>query len=99
MRKRIIIMCLITACFCYGMLTQAVTQEPTTCGELQAMVQETVGNEDPAVYRNHGAYVSTVANLVDPYLESGQIDSVCASCIVNQFARRIPIEEQVPCED
>jgi YbbR domain-containing protein len=98
MSKRILIMCLVVACFCFVMITQALTQEPITCRELQVMVQGTVGNEDPAVYKNHGAYVSTVANLVDPYLESAQIDSVCASCIVNQFARRIPIEEQVPCE-
>jgi hypothetical protein len=62
------------------------------------LVQNTVGNEDPAVYRNHGKYVSTVAKMVDPYLESGEIDSVCASCIVSQFARRIPVEEQELCE-
>jgi hypothetical protein len=38
-----------------------------------------------------------VANMVGPHVEAGDIDSVCASCIVHQFARRIPIAEQEPC--
>lgn len=97
MSKRNLIAFIMVFCLCCGIIAQVVAQDPDPCRELQVMVQETVGNEDPAVYRNHGKYVSTVAKFVDPYLESGAIDSVCASCIVSQFARRIPIEDQEPC--
>jgi len=98
MSKRNLIAFVMVLCLCCAIISQVPAQDPITCRELQIMVQETVGNEDPAVYRNHGKYVSTVAKLVDPYLESEAIDSVCASCIVSQFARRIPIEDQEPCE-
>ena len=67
------------------------------CRALQLEVQGAVGNEDPAIYRNHGAYVSTVAHLVGPEVEQGNISEECASCIISQFARRIPVEEQTPC--
>ena len=93
MFKRILITCIMIACLCCAMIPQALTQDPITCEELQALV----GNEADGDWKNHGQYVSTVAKFVDPYLESGEIDSVCAGCIVSQFARRIPIEEQEPC--
>ena len=98
MSKRSLIAFAIVFCLVCGVIAQVTAQAPITCRELQVMVQTTVGNEDPAIYRNHGKYVSTVAKMVDPYLESGEIDSVCASCIVNQFARSIPVEEQEPCD-
>ncbi|UCB51933.1 MAG: hypothetical protein JSV10_08070 [Candidatus Zixiibacteriota bacterium] len=98
MSKRNLIAFAIVFCVFCAVIAQVPAQAPITCGELQLIVQTTVGNEDPAVYRNHGKYVSAVANIVDPYLESGEIDSVCASCIVNQFARSIPVEEQEPCD-
>jgi len=98
MSKRNLIAFVMVLCLCCAIISQLPAQDPITCGQLQDMVQAAVGNEDPLVYRNHGQYVSTVAKMVDPYLESGEIDSVCASCIVSQFARRIPVEEQEPCE-
>jgi hypothetical protein len=96
-KRNLIAFAIVFGLFC-GIVAQLPAQDPITCRELQVMVQTTVGNEDPAVYRNHGKYVSTAAKMVDPYLESGEIDSVCASCIVNQFARGIPVEEQEPCD-
>jgi hypothetical protein len=98
MSKRNLIAFAMVFCLFCAVIAQLPAQDPITCRDLQLMVQTEVGNEDPAVYRNHGKYVSTVAKLVDPYLESGEIDSVCASCIVSQFARRIPVEEQELCE-
>jgi hypothetical protein len=98
MSKRNLIAFAMVFCLFCAVIAQVPAQDPITCGDLQLLVQNTVGNEDPAVYRNHGKYVSTVAKMVDPYLESGEIDSVCASCIVSQFARRIPVEEQELCE-
>jgi hypothetical protein len=81
-----------------GIAQQAIAEDyGAQCRRVQLMVQEAVGNEDRAIYRNHGAYVSTVARMVDEYVMSGEISDECASCIVSQFARRIPIEEQVPC--
>jgi hypothetical protein len=97
MFKRILITCIMIACLCCAMIPQALTQDPITCEELQAEAQALVGNEADGDWKNHGQYVSTVAKFVDPYLESGEIDSVCASCIVSQFARGIPIEDQEAC--
>jgi hypothetical protein len=48
-------------------------------------------------YSNHGQLVSTAAHVVGNAENAGTIDSDCASCIINQFARRIPIDEQTPC--
>jgi len=97
MGKRILITCLMILGLCCAMIPQALTQGPITCEQLQADVQALVGDEADGDWKNHGQYVSTVAKFVDQYLESGEIDSVCASCIVSQFARRIPIEDQEPC--
>ncbi len=97
MSKRNLIAFAMVFCLFCAVIAQLPAQDPITCGDLQLLVQDSVGNEDPAVYRNHGKYVSTAAKMVDPYLESGEIDSVCASCIVSQFARSIPVEQQEPC--
>ena len=95
MGKRILITSIMILCLCCTMIPQALTQDPITCEQLQADAQALIEAGGP--WKNHGKYVSTVAKFVDPYLESGEIDSVCASCIVSQFARRIPIEDQEPC--
>jgi hypothetical protein len=50
-----------------------------------------------APYRNHGGMVSTAAKVVSAAVAAGRIDEDCASCIVNQFARNVPIAEQEPC--
>ena len=97
MGKRILITCIMILGLCCAMIPQALTQDPITCEQLQANVQTLVGDEADGDWKNHGQYVSTVAKFVDQYLESGEIDSVCASCIVSQFARRIPIEDQEAC--
>jgi len=67
------------------------------CRLLQLAVQGAVGDEDPVVYRNHGAWLSAVSNIVRPEKDSGAITPECASCIVHQFARRVPIAGQTPC--
>jgi len=69
----------------------------TLCGQVQELAQETAGEEDPAVYRNHGGYVRTVARLVSQFEERGDITEECSSCIVNQFARSLPIHDQTSC--
>ena len=48
-------------------------------------------------YANHGALVSTAAHVVSSAEDRGSIDSECASCIISQFARRVPIENQEAC--
>ena len=68
----------------------------STCRALQLEVQAAVGNETRPRYRNHGAYVSTVAHMVGIHV-GVDITEECASCIISQFARRIPIEDQRPC--
>ncbi|MCH8147196.1 MAG: hypothetical protein IH987_04275, partial [Planctomycetes bacterium] len=67
------------------------------CGELQENVQESVGDEDENVYKNHGAYVAAAARLVSPALEAGEITDECSGCIINQFARSVPIADQESC--
>ena len=65
------------------------------CRTVQLEAQEAAG--DPADYKNHGKWVSTAARVVSPYTEDGTITEECSSCIINQFARRIPIAEQEAC--
>lgn len=65
------------------------------CTEAQIAVQDAVVGGEP--YRNHGKLVKTAAHTANPYLESGEILEECHSCIVSQFARRIPIGEQEIC--
>jgi len=67
-----------------------------TCGMAQLIVQEAVASGGP--YRNHGQMVKTAAHAANPYLYEGAISEECHSCIVSQFARRIPIEQQEVCE-
>ena len=64
------------------------------CRAPQLAVQAAVGDEDPAIYRNHGKYVSTVAKMVDA---AEGVSEECAGCIVSQFALGIPVAEQSPC--
>lgn len=67
------------------------------CEALQAELQDQQGDEDPDVYRNHGAYVSPVARATSQAVESNAITEECAGCIVNQFARNVLIAEQTIC--
>lgn len=65
------------------------------CREVQLEAQTAVVNGGP--YKNHGKLVSTAAHVVSAAEDAGEITEECASCIMHQFARRIPIEQQTPC--
>ena len=65
------------------------------CRSVQLAAQAAVASGGP--YRNHGQLVRTAAHVVDAAVTAGAITEECASCIVSQFARRIPIEDQTPC--
>jgi len=65
------------------------------CLRVQAAAQQAVLDGMP--YGNHGELVRTAAHVVSAAEAAGTIDSGCAGCIVSQFARRIPIEDQTPC--
>lgn len=52
---------------------------------------------DPAKYSNHGHYVSAVARSVSAPENATLITDSCAECIVSQFARSVPIEQQQAC--
>ncbi len=73
-----------------------VEGDPDPCTLAQETVQDEVGPGD--TYRNHGQMVRTAASLVTPFLQAGSISLECAGCIISQFARRIPIDEQQVCE-
>lgn len=65
------------------------------CLAVQWDAQAAVIDGEP--YNNHGKRVSTASNVVRPAVDAWEITSACASCIMHQFARRIPIDEQVAC--
>ncbi len=65
------------------------------CGEIQQDAQTAVSTGGP--YKNHGQLMKTVTRVVSPAEESGQITEECSSCIVNQFARNVPINTQKTC--
>jgi len=95
--KRIFITGLIALGCCLLGVTASAAGLDAACREAQLAVQAAVGDENPAIYKNHGAYVAAATAAANPFLESGQIDAECHSCIINQFARRIPIAQQTPC--
>ena len=61
--------------------------------QLDAQAAVTAGGP----YLRHGHLVRTAAAVVDAAVVAGDIDEECASCIMNQFARGIPIAEQTAC--
>jgi integrase len=67
------------------------------CGGVQQVVQEVVGDENPNIYRNHGAYVNAASKIVSQALQSGLITKKCSKCIINQFAHRVPVANQNSC--
>lgn len=80
--------------------TQAYAQTPGDvgtgqCYKVQLAAQQAVSDGGP--YKNHGALVRTAAAVVSSAEFALEITAECSSCIMNQFARGIPIEEQAPC--
>jgi hypothetical protein len=67
------------------------------CGGVQQAVQIAIGDENTGTYRNHGAYVSAVSALVNQALKGNLITGACPGCIVNQFARDVPVANQSSC--
>jgi len=65
------------------------------CRVVQKDAQTAVDSGGP--YNNLGKLVSTAAKVVSPNVADLTITEECSSCIMNQFARRIPIGEQVAC--
>lgn len=98
MTKRILVLGALLACICIAysgnVWAQAGVDTPE-CRAVQLAAQEAVLTGGP--YKNHGELVSTAAHVVDAAVTAGEIDEECASCIMNQFARRIPIADQEPC--
>jgi hypothetical protein len=92
-----------TGGFTLGITDNGSPCEPTvvceggSCEEAQIAAQDAVESGGP--YRNHGKLVKTAAKAASPFLKSGAITEECDSCIVNQFARNIPIYEQEVCTD
>lgn len=65
------------------------------CLQVQTEVQKAVLSGIP--YKNHGQLVKTVTHLVNKEKKAGRINGRCAACIKNQFAQRVPLNEQEPC--
>jgi hypothetical protein len=83
-----------------GTRPQAWAQAPGDIGSAEcreAQVAAEIAVESGGPYENHGQLVRTAANVVSAAVAAGTITEACASCIMNQFARRIPIAEQAPC--
>ncbi len=82
------------------LVAPALGQDPGDVGSpeclaVQLEAQTAVGSGGP--YRNHGQLVRTAARSVSPHLEADDISEECSSCIVHQFARRIPVDGQESC--
>ncbi|HEX9750797.1 MAG TPA: hypothetical protein VGB22_05890 [candidate division Zixibacteria bacterium] len=69
--------------------------QTAVCREVQLRAQAAVEAGEP--YRNKGQLQKTAAHVVDAAQSAGEIDAACASCILSQFARGIPIAEQSAC--
>lgn len=67
------------------------------CGGIQYVVQKSVGDEDPKVHQDHNAYVGSVSAIINEALQKRLIAGECSGCIIDQFARRVPIANQTLC--
>jgi hypothetical protein len=76
-------------------LQQSIPEPTAECRTAQLAAQTAVADGFP--YKNQGQMVRTAARAANPFLYDGLISEECHSCIVSQFARRIPIAEQEPC--
>jgi hypothetical protein len=76
-------------------LQQLIPEPSAKCRTAQLAAQDAVKNGGP--YKNAGQKVKTASHAANPYLYSGDITEECHSCIVSQFARKIPIDKQQSC--
>lgn len=80
---------------CGAAFTVTMTTEDLTCAEVQADVIDFM--PEPSAFKNRGKYVSAAANYLDS--KAFVVNAECHSCIINQFARRVPQASMAPCED
>jgi hypothetical protein len=96
MSKRILLSVLLAAFLCTGFVPQAIAAGlDDACGDAQLSVQAQVGDVDS--YSNHGQLMKAVAEAANVFLNSGEIDAECHSCIVSQYARRVAVADQTSC--
>jgi len=67
------------------------------CRQLQLEAQQLGDEANNILAKNHGQWMKLVTRITSPELEAENITEECSSCIVSQYARRIPVAEQVPC--
>ena len=68
------------------------------CSLAQIEVQQAVGDFALANYRNKGAQMKLINQILKRFeLGRGQLPEGCRGCIVSQFARGILIAEQAQC--
>lgn len=65
------------------------------CRKIQLEVQVAVAGGGQ--YKNHGQLVSTVTHRLGEAVTAGEITDECTACVITQFARGFPTEEQTPC--
>jgi hypothetical protein len=65
------------------------------CLTVQQEAQTAVQAGEP--YKNHGHRVKEAAHATGSAVDAGFITEECASCIVSQFARKVVVEDQIPC--
>lgn len=63
-----------------------------SCAEVQRGVIAVM--PEPTEYKNHGQYVSAATHTL---ASIATVSAECQSCIINQFARKVPQSEMVVC--
>ena len=66
-----------------------------SCQDIQKEAQDAVLARKP--YKNKGQMVSLASHVVEYYEEQGLITEKCAGCIMRQFAKDVPIDQQIEC--
>ena len=95
MLKRVIITGILVLACCLVAVAVSAEGLDAACRQAQLAVQSQVG--DVTSYANHGQLMKAVAAAANVFLESGEIDAECHSCIVSQYARRIPVADMEAC--
>ena len=66
-----------------------------SCGAVQKSVQ--LAFPDPTKFKNHGAYVSSVAHSVSAAQNADLVATSCSDCIISQFAQGVSTTDQQSC--
>lgn len=67
------------------------------CRQFQLAVQAALGKDVTSANPVRNDFIGALSTRLGTAVASGQITTACANCILDQFARRVPVTGQASC--